>query len=171
MDQRRFQPIDPYAGMNRKQRRQAERDTQRGIDRSEKIVSLPPAIDEFTIFDIPQTILDRCQAGEIEAAAGVPIFRDNTGSWNEVCPALDGWIFTWQRISDVMQLQLDLDPLRRLHKKLDRSMPITESDVQAAQTALYATRLAFRRNDRKRIASLAKDAQIAILMEGWNHGR
>ena len=149
--------------MNRKQRRQLQRDQRRGIDRSEKIVSLPALMDEFTIFDIPQTILDRISAGEIEAANGVPIFRDNTGAWCEVCPALDGWIFTWQRISDAMQLELDLQPLQKIHTKLDRNMPIFLEDITAGLHALLLTRLAFRENDRSRIAQLARDAQIAIL--------
>lgn len=149
--------------LNRKQRRQLQRDQRRGIDRGEKVVSLPPLLDEFTIFDIPQTILDRIAAGEIEAANGVPIFRDNTGAWNEVCPALDGWIFTWQRISDAMQLGLNLKPLQRIHAKLDRDMPISQADICDALCTLRNTRLAFRSNNRSMIAKLARDAQIAIL--------
>lgn len=152
--------------MNRTQRRQMKRDVRRDIDRSERVVPLPALLDEFTIFDIPQTILDRCQAGEIESAAGVPIFRDNTGAWCEVCPALSGWIFTWQKISDSLQLQLDLEAMRRVYKRLNVSMPLTEADISGAQAVLYRLRMVFRRNDRKQIAALARDAQIAILMEG-----
>lgn len=168
-DNRRFWPVDLYAGMNRQQRRQAQKAARRGIDRSERVVPLPALLDEFTIFDIPQTILDRIEAGEIEAANGVPIFRDNTGEWNEVCPALSGWIFTWQRISDAMAMQLDLAPLRKLNNKLQYDMKISEQEIEASQVALNKIRHAFRAGDRSRIAELARDAQIAILTDQHRH--
>ncbi|HEU4709005.1 MAG TPA: hypothetical protein VFS17_06810, partial [Methylophilaceae bacterium] len=77
--------------------------------------------------------------------------------------ALDGWIFTWQRISDAMQLGLDLQPLQRIHAKLDRDMPISQADIKAGLQALQLTRRAFRNSKRSTIAKLARDAQIAIL--------
>ncbi|HSH72371.1 MAG TPA: hypothetical protein VK974_04860 [Methylophilaceae bacterium] len=149
--------------MNRQLRRHANRDERRGIDRTKRIVPLPALLDEFTIFDIPQTILDRIRAGYIEAANNLPIFRDNEGAWNAVCPALSGWIFTWQRISNELKLGLILEPLRRINRKLDLGMPISEAHVQAAQEALDKTRQAFRGNDRKEITSIAKTAQIILL--------
>lgn len=149
--------------MSRALRRQMERDQRRGIDRSERIVGLPPMLDEFTIFDIPQTILDRISAGEIEAANGRPVFRDNTGAWCEVCAALDGWIFTWQRISNGLAMQLDLSALSKLNNKLRYDMRISELEVRAGHAALNKIRQAFRSSDRSRIASLARDAQIVIL--------
>lgn len=150
---------------NRALRRQLERDQRRGIDRSERVVGLPPMLDEFTIFDTPQTILDRISAGEIEAVNGRPVFRDNTGAWCEVCPALDGWIFTWQRISNELDMRLDLSALSKLNNKLRYDMSISELEVKAGHAALNKIRQAFRTGDRSRIATLAREAQIAILMQ------
>lgn len=147
--------------MNRAQRRAA----QKGRTQVHEIVRpLPRYLDEFTIFDIPQTILDRIEKGEIEAANGVPVFWHEAG-WHEVCPALRGWIYTWQKISNGMQLNLDLQPLQKLHNKLQASMPISELDIGIAQLCLSWLRAVFRSNDRQRIKQIAQEAQIAILLQ------
>ena len=112
--------------MNRAKRRAMARNKRPAADR---FVPLPSLLDEFTVFDMPQTILDKICNGEIEAHQGVPVFRDNTGELCEVCPALAGWIFTWQRINDQLGSGLDLNPLKRLHNKLHADMPLTPSRV------------------------------------------
>lgn len=154
--------------MNRTQRRQIERDQRRGIDRNAgRVVMLPAAIDEFTVFDMPQTLLDKItQSGEIESLQGVIIFRDPSGDWNELCPALDGWIFTWEKISKDLNANLNLTALKRLNKKLYESMPLSKTDCDSANAALDDCRKLFRSCDRKQVMKIAKDAQIAILMEG-----
>lgn len=156
--------------MNRQFRRQHARDQRRGIDRSERVVLLPPAIDEFTIFDIPQTILDRVQSGEIESIRGEPVFKDNHGEWNEVCPALEGWIFTWQRISDEMDLFIDQSALEKLNRKLKYDMPIFEDEIAECQRILTKIRMAFRCADRRKLAAIATEAQRLILEADSNHG-
>jgi hypothetical protein len=130
----------------------------------EKVVPLPALLDEFTIFDIPERILQKLQNGEIEALQGRPVFIDNTGELQEVCPALEGWIFTWQRISDQMGLNLNIAPLGKLHNKLQACMLLTPRDVMEGQAALASIRNVYRMIDREQLRSIAKDSQIMILM-------
>jgi hypothetical protein len=132
--------------MNRAMRRALKHGKQ---PRTDKLVPLPKMLDEFTIFNIPERILTKLRNGEIEAQQGRPVFIDNTGALQEVCPALEGWIFTWQKINDKLGLNLGMAPLRKLHNKL-----------QACIRAIY------RITDRQEIASIAREAQIAIYLEG-----
>lgn len=134
-----------------------------------QVVPLPSLLDEFTIFDIPERILSKLRNGEIEALQGRPVFYDNAGDLQEVCPALEGWIFTWQMINDKLGLNLGLAPLRKLHNKLQACMLLTHTDVTQAQAALEHIRAIYRITDRQKIASIAKEAQIAILI-GDNNG-
>lgn len=154
--------------MNRTQRRQLERDHRRGIDRNAgRSVMLPAPIDEFTVFDMPQTLLDKItQSGAIESIQGTVVFRDPAGEWTQLCPALDGWIFTWEKISKDLNVPLDLTPLKRLNKKLYADMPLSKADCDSSRTALHDCRKIFRSCDRRHVMQIAKDAQIAILMEG-----
>ncbi len=151
--------------MSRALRRQLERHQRRNICRKERVVSLPAMLDEFTVFDMPQTILDKISNGEIEAYQGRPVFRDNAGVLCEVCPALKGWIETWERINASLDLNINLRPLTIIHNKLDVSMLISKQQIDQAKTTLTEMRHAFRTNDRSKIASVAKTAQISMLME------
>jgi len=146
--------------MNRAMRRLLARG--KGLQQ-ETVVPLPAMIDEWNIFDIPERILHKLRNGEIEAVRGVPVFQDNTGELCEVCPALSGWIFTWNHINEKLGLNLNMTPLGKLHNKLNAAMMLTEQDVCAAQAALDSIRAIFRASDRQRIKQLAQDAQIAIL--------
>ncbi len=132
---------------------------------AERVVPLPALLDEFTVFDMPQTILDQISNGQIDAAQGVPVFRDNAGVWTEIVPALEGWILTWQMINEKLQLALDLQPLSILSKRLHNNVPLTRENISAAQQSLLQCRQAFRRSNRQQIISIAKTAQISILIE------
>jgi hypothetical protein len=131
----------------------------------ERIVPLPKILDEFTVFDMAQTIIDKISHGEIEAYQGRPVFRDNTGTLCEVCPALAGWIDTWHSINDRLGTNINLTPLEKLLKRLHNSVPITEAEIHAAADTLNSMRLVFRASDRKVISSIARTAQIKILLE------
>jgi hypothetical protein len=148
--------------MNRAMRRAMKHRRQ---EKPAPVVPLPSLLDEFTIFDIPERILSKLRNGEIEALQGRPVFTDNTGDLQEVCPALEGWIFTWQRINDKLGLNLCLAPLRKLHNKLQACMLLSHTDVTQAQAALDSIRAIYRITDRKAIASIAQEAQIAIFMQ------
>jgi hypothetical protein len=151
--------------MSRALRRQLERDQRRGINRQDRVVSLPSLLDEFTVFDIPQRIFDQISSGQVDAVNGIPVFRDNTGELCEVVPALQGWIDTWKDISEKLNLSLDLDQMQVICSRLHYSMPITEEQISAARVALRECRIAFRTTDRKQITAIAKTSQIKMLME------
>jgi len=154
--------------MNRAQRRQAERNDRRGKVFTERVVPLPALLDEFTVFDMPQTILEQISHGSVDSIQGIPVFRDNTGVWTEITPALSGWIFTWQKLNRDLHLELNLNPLRTICARLQNNVPITRENIKNALECLNACRQAFRTSDRKQIVSIAKTAQIAILIETSN---
>lgn len=147
---------------NRAQRRAAKRGK---LLMPERIVPLPSLMDEFTVFDMPQTIIDNIKNGQIDAYQGKPVFRDNTGQLCEVCPALAGWIETWEMINLQLGTNINLQPLGKLHNKLQADMPLSVPDVTTAEETLRSMRLVFRASDRNLIASIAKSAQIKILLE------
>lgn len=151
--------------MNRTQRRQAERDARRGKVYHERVVPLPALLDEFTVFDMPQTMLDKLINGEIESVHGVPVFYDNEGGLNEICPALQGWIYTWQRINEKLNANIDLAPLQCINNKLNADSIITMNEVMAARQSLDGMRKFFRSTDRKAVCEITKTAQIAMLLE------
>lgn len=152
--------------MNRAQRRKIARDQRRKIDRNAaRVFTLPAALDEFTVFDMPQTLLDKItQSGEVVEIQGAVVFRDPSGEWNQLCPALEGWIFAWEKISKELNANLDLSALKRLSKKLDVAMPLTQTECDCALAALDACRKLFRASNRKQIMQISRDAQIAILL-------
>ena len=150
--------------MNRAQRRQAEKNIRRGITHTERVVPLPALLDEFTVFDMPQSIIDQLQNGSIDCANDVPVFRDNTGQWVEVVPALDGYIFTWQKISDELNLNLSLHYLKLLLSCLSKGYFFQSLYVDKSAEELQACRIAFRSADRKEIVRISKNAQLQILL-------
>jgi len=151
--------------MNRAQRRQAERNERRNITHGDRIVPLPALLDEFTVFDMPQSILDQISNGAIDAMQGVPVFRDNEGVWTEIIPALEGWILTWEMINEQLGLNINLLPLTIIKKRLHSNTPITRKNITAAQTCMIDCRKAFRSSKRQQIVSIAKKTQTKILIE------
>jgi hypothetical protein len=151
--------------MNRSLKRQLERDFRRGITRTDRVVPLPSLIDEFTVFDIPQRIFDQLSNGAIDAVESVPVFRDNTGVLTEVVPALTGWIFTWQKINDDLALNLNLGDLALVCTALEKNTLITQQNIVDAKLALDACRQTFRICDRKEVMSIAKTAQLQIMLD------
>lgn len=168
MSDRRFM-VAPNEG-NRAQRRQAEKNERRGITHTERVVPLPGPLDEFTVFDIPQRVLDQLKNGAIDAVANdddelTPVFRDNTGELTEVIPAMLGWVETWEMISEKLDLSLSLRCLKFLCAGLHREGLITPQLIAAAHEELNACRHIFRTTNRKQIISIAKTAQLKILLE------
>lgn len=150
--------------MNRSQRRQTERDLKRGIDRSDRIVPLPAMLDEFTVFDMPQTIIDQLSHGAIDSVNDEPVFRDNAGHLCAVIPAFEGWIFTWQKIQEKESEKLDLEPLQIVCNRLKYDMKLSKLHIELAQDALDRCREYFRAGNRQAISSIAKTAQIQMLL-------
>jgi hypothetical protein len=152
--------------MNRTQRRQAERNERRGKVYTERVVPLPALLDEFTVFDIPQSIFDQIKNGQIDAVNDVPVFRDNTGELCEVVPALEGWIFTWEKIAKELGVSmLAFTSMRILLNKLNAGAMLSVIDIAAASCELAQCRGVFRKADRSKLMSIAKTAQLQILLE------
>lgn len=145
--------------MNRIERRRLERDQRRNIDRSYKSVSLPPMVDEFSIFGVYDRIILQLESGFIDAVGNMPIVKDDNGQLCDLCYALRAWIFTWEKIVDGLGIKLDFTPLHKLQKKLDVDMPLHINDVQAAKNCLHLQRMIFRQYDRQKIKVLATAAQ------------
>ncbi len=80
-------------------------------------------------------------------------------------PALEGWLFTWRRINEKLNGNLDLSALERINNKMRVAMLMTPTEVVKAKVCLDRLRMFFRTADRKAICEIAKTAQIAILME------
>lgn len=150
--------------MNRTQRRQAEKNTRRGVTHTQRVVPLPALLDEFTVFDMPQSILDQLTNGCIDSIDDIPVFRDNTGQWCEIAPALEGWIYTWAKINDDLNLNLSLNNMVILANRLNIGELIGSNHIDNAKNELTACRLAFRKSDRQQIVQIAKNAQIQILL-------
>ncbi len=151
--------------MNRAQRRQAERNMRRGIEYNERIVPLPALLDEFTVFDMVQSIMDQISNGAIDAMQGVPVFRDNSGVWQEVIPPFEGWVFTWEKINTDLNIGIDLLPLKIISKRLNSSTPITRENITKAMECLNHCRQAFRSANRADIVRISRTAQLQILLE------
>jgi hypothetical protein len=154
--------------MNRNQRRQAQRDSNRGISRQERIVPLPALLDEFTVFDMPQSIIDQLVNGAIDTADDVPVFRDNSGQWCEVLPALEGWLYTWRKINAELNLSLSFYYLTLMANRLAKGEMLHQRHIEHGAKELFDCRIAFRSADRKSIVSIAKTAQFQILLGTGN---
>jgi len=151
--------------MNRAQRRLAEKQERRGTAYVPKVVPLPFLFDEFTVFDFIDTFLLKLRNGSVDSAQGVPVFRDNEGELTQLCPALLGWIETWEFIHEKIGVDISMLPLQRIHNKLTYVMPISQSEIFAAIVTNEACKKAFRGQNRKLITEAAKLAQFKILME------
>lgn len=129
-----------------------------------KVVPLPALLDEFTVFDHIDTLFLKIGNGHIETVQGVPVFRDNEGKLNQVCPALQGWIETWQMINEKLGLVIPIQHFQLICNKLHYDTIITERDLKLA-TATNAYCKAVFRQRRKEITEVAKLAQFKILLE------
>ena len=125
-----------------------------------------PGIDEaLTTFDPLFRLFDQLDTGFLDDAAGKPIMTDWDGQWCEIAPALHGWADCWQRIADAERLVLNLEPLRRISRKLYAISPLTEAEVAAGRAAMMATHHAFLRLPVGTIKRHAIAEEISIAME------
>ncbi len=152
--------------MNRAQRRLAEKHERRGTQpQQEKVVPLPFLFDQFTVFDFMDTFLQKIKNGYIESVQGVPVFTDNEGKLTELCPALMGWIETWEFIFEKIGVNIPMASLRKIHNKLLYNSPLSRAEIYAAEVTNNECMQLFRSRKRKQITEIAKLAQFKILME------
>ncbi len=103
-----------------------------------------PRMDSiYLLFQPIYTAFDRLADGEIEVSRGKPIFKDFYNEWCELAPAMNGWADCWERICRNQGIDINLEPLRKLARKLDYGAPLTEDDVSSGRAVIDATRSAF----------------------------
>ena len=125
-----------------------------------------PGPDEaMVVFDPLFRLFDQLDDGYVDDAGGRPIMREWDGGYCEIAPALLGWADCWQRISDAEGLAMDLEPLRRISRKLRAVSPLTEAEVEAGRAAMMATHRAFLRLPVGTIKRHANNEEIAIALE------
>lgn len=127
----------------------------------EKVIRLPKLLDEFTIFDTVDRILDAIERDYLEYRDNIPVILGPSGSVVEIIPVMEGWIYTWKKINP----KLDLNPWVVILSKLTSSQDITIHELERAKTAQDACKIYFRGADREKLQSIAKTAQIAIFMK------
>lgn len=142
--------------MNRAQRRTMKHKR----PQHEKVVPLTFLFQEFSIFDMPQMVIDQICAGSINSIDDIPVFRDNTGEWMEICPALAGWIATWREINPA-------EPLNALHQinlHLHSNTSIPPELTETARQELNACREYYRSADASKIRETAQKCQIRLML-------
>lgn len=128
-------------------------------------VPLPSLVDEFTVFNDIERVLQKIEHGEIEHSNGRPVMMAGDGGWYEIVPALNGWISAWKKFNTKFQLGHDVGTLVRLCNCLEYASPISHSLLKAAQEVLLEQRRLFRSIPRSELASAARTEQIRIFLE------
>jgi hypothetical protein len=125
-----------------------------------------PNLDEaFVVFEPIFRLFQELETGFLDAVNGLPVMMDWNGQWCEIAPALHGWADCWQRISDAEALAINLEPLRRISRKLHAVSPLTPAEVKAGRQAIDATYRAFLTLPVRKIKSHANNEEIAIHLE------
>lgn len=93
---------------------------------------------------------------------GRPVFQDEDGTYHATAPAIGGWIELWERLASKGGFTIDLEPLRKLCRKLELDTVLMEDDVAKAKATINECRRLFRGMDTTAVASMVRDQQIAI---------
>lgn len=96
---------------------------------------------------------------------GMPIYRESDGTWYSTVHALQGVIEAFEIHASRKGLQLPLEPLRLLAKKLEVSMPIFQQDTKAASSALTVLRQVGNRMTANEADELVNDIKISVEMD------
>ena len=131
--------------MNRQQRRQAERmqARNRAVRRTGRPLPIPMIVKAVAVLAPLEAILDQLERdGTIHVdARGRPIFlAPLENQWFAMVPALQGIVDLFEMWATRHGRNVDMTALARLANKLDYSMPITETDIQAVRALMPAIR-------------------------------
>jgi hypothetical protein len=130
-------------------------------------LSLPHEVDH--VFRPLDQIFAQLRAGEVDAERGTPVFLAGKDHWAAICPALEGWIATWQLIGERFRLGIDQTPLDSLRRKLDAGMPMVPGEVEAAAAVIGAQRVAYARLNAHEVKAISRTAEIKLELESM-HG-
>ena len=150
--------------MNRAQRRQSIKLRSRYVQKRNRIIK--PWLHEIHLVFAPiDAVFDQLKSGEILCDdKGVPIFKDFEGQLYELCPAIEGWIETWEALSRNFRFHLDLEPLKKLNKKLEYGVILNEKDVEDGYSVINRCRELFRNMDVHAVKSVVRTQEIKIEM-------
>lgn len=111
--------------------------------RHARLLKRPGLHEAQVVFEPIYRLFRQLETGEVDAVAGRPVMTERQGILVEIAPALDGWAGLWDRISEAEGIQVDVEPLRKIARKLDAVSPLTTNDVAAGKAALDACYRAF----------------------------
>jgi hypothetical protein len=130
---------------------------------AERVIPLPPAIDEWNVFSMQDEFLRKLKKGYLDVVQGDPVFKDHSGEMLQLLPAMAGWIETWEYVERKNQVELKTAAWRKIFNKLYYNSPIRQIEIEALAQSIDLMKQEFRR-DRKNITELAKNMQIKLLM-------
>lgn len=151
--------------MNRKERRAAKKGKRITYER----VALPAHLDELIIFSDWERVLEKLEHEQIEYkvkedGTEVPVMLSSRGVWEEVVPAMRGWILSWIGFNERFNLNHDVTPLDTICRALYYNKMLTHEQVMAAKQCLLEERKLFRQIDRDELASAARTEQIKMYL-------
>lgn len=118
-----------------------------------------------SVFGIVDAVLRSLESGEIECEMGRPVFRDDDGTWTEVVPALLGWCDAFDRISRAAGIPIDMEPVRRLARRLEYGILLEVAELQTAKALTDRCRAIFLACFPWKRRAAVVDVQLAIAFE------
>ena len=129
----------------------------------------------FAVFKPLEDILNQLEdLGTVDviasgAQANTPIFKNGCDNeWYETAPALQGVIEFFEIHAQRTGREINLDPLRKLAKKLEVHMPIFAADTAAAREVLNAMHAESNHMSPSYASDIVTTTQTAIEFERLN---
>jgi len=92
----------------------------------------PSILDMRAAFEPVDALLAHIEAGELTYEQNTPVLIIGDTAC-EICPAMAGWVETFERIAIRLGTPIDLSPLIRIGKKLSLGIMLEESDLARAK--------------------------------------
>lgn len=93
---------------------------------------------------------------------GVLVQQALNGEKYQTLPAILGFMSVWRRISNHFNLGIDVQPVEKLCKRLEFSMPITPEEVQTCKDIIDVMRQVYSRLNAYEVKSIVKTELIAL---------
>ena len=127
----------------------------------------PKLADELHVFENITLVLDKLESGEIDTIDDqMVVVLPGELAWQEVQPALAGWISLWDRIGKHFSIRVQMDGLKLLHSMLVGGEELLPEHIELCRREVELQRQIFRNHERKELMSLANTETISLYMEG-----
>lgn len=137
------------------------------IVNGERVHKMPKLADELHVFENITLVLDRLESGEIDTIDGqMVVVLTGELVWQEVPPALAGWISLWERIGKHFSIVVQLDALKLLYSMLIDGSGLLPEHIELCRREVELQRQIFRTQDRIKLMSIANTESIALYMGG-----